>query len=251
VDSFTEANTEMGRVFDREKMYDSAEVYDKKALKLNPNHVLANNNLGSVYLATGRYAQAIVHYRTAVAKDPTFHLAYFNMARTYGQLKNPDSAIYFFKKTLETVPQSQEFAQEMLDCYQESGIAYYNKGDFANADVNFKQVLKMNPNDANAVNNLGAIYLNGKNYPQAIEMFKKAIALNPQYYNAYSNLGRAYYFTQQYDAALDMFNKELAINPKDGRDVPYMALSYKAKGDMTNALKYEAIAKTIYKDFKL
>ena len=117
--------------------------------------------------------------------------------------------------------------------------------------VHFKIVTQLTPADPDAFNNLGAVYLNGKNYFPAIEQFKKTIALNSGYVNAYSNLGRCYYLTQQYQAAIDIFNKELTIDPRNGRDIPYIALSYQKMGKMDLALKYEAIAKKVYADFKL
>ena len=109
----------------------------------------------------------------------------------------------------------------------------------------------LNPQDANAVNNLGAIYLNTKNYPAAIAQFKKSLELNPNYVNAYSNMGRAYYFSQQFGPAIEAFVKELSMDPNAFKDIPYLALSYKAAGNMELAKKYEAAAKQHYSDFKL
>jgi len=241
---FTEANVEMGRVYDREHKYDSAEYYDKKALAIFPGHPLCNNNLGSVYLATGRYRDAINCYMKTLSLKPDFYLACFNAARTYEQLHIWDSSIYFFNKTLQLNP-------NYFDVYSELGLAYFNKGDYEHAEQIFKKQLQLTPDDANAVNNLGATYLNSKKYDMAIPQFAKSIQLNPKNINAYSNLGRAYYFAGQYAQAIDIFSKELNLDPRSGRDVPYMALSYQKLGQKENALKFEAIAKHFYSDFKL
>ncbi len=240
---FSEANAEMGRVFDRERRYDSAEFYDKKALKINPNHSTATNNLGSVYLASGRYREALQQFNKALSVNFDPRLGYFNLARTYNQLKYYDSAIYFYKKTLEINPNP--------DAIQELGTAYFNKGRYDSAEIYYRQLLAANPNDATMVNNLGAVYLNSKNFARAIEMFQKSIALNANNPNAYSNIGRAYYFNKQYDLAIQAFNKELSINNKSFQNIPYIALSFQAMGNMAEARKYEAIAKTFYSNFKL
>ena len=241
---FAEANAELGRIYDRLRIYDSAEYYDKRALKLNPNHSVATNNLGSVYLASGKYPLAVEYFKRATLLNPNFEMAYFNMARTYVQMKQYDSAIMNFNKVFE-------FDPHYPDAHQEIGMAYFMKGNYDSAEVHFKHVLAVTPEESNAMNNLGAIYLNQKKYGAAIEQFKKSLSINPNYPNAYSNLGRAYYFSQQYAPAIEALTKELNLNPKAVNDIPYIALSYKALGNMPEALKYEAIAKHYYSDFKL
>lgn len=241
---FTEANAEIGRIFDRNQQYDSAEFYDKRALALNPNHPIATNNLGSVYMAMGKYREAITTFQHALAINPNFNLAYFNMARTYNQLKIYDSAIYNYRKMLELQP-------GFPDALQEMGMCFFSQEKYDSAETYFKKLLTINPNESNAVNNLGAVYLNTKNYTKAIEQFNRSIQLNPNYLNAYSNLGRAYYFNKQYDLAIQTFVKEVSMDNKRVMNIPYIALSYKALGNMEQARKYEAIAKQYYSDFKL
>ena len=241
---FAEANAELGRVFDRLQRFDSAEYYDRKALAINPNHAVAMNNLGSVFLETGKYAEAIEAYKKVLVINPGFQMAYFNMARTYNQLKNYDSAIVNYQISLQADPNN-------IDAHQEIGMAYFSQQRYDSAEVHFKRVQLLNPQDANAVNNLGAIYLNTKNYPAAIAQFKKSLELNPNYVNAYSNMGRAYYFSQQFGPAIEAFVKELSMDPNAFKDIPYLALSYKAAGNMELAKKYEAAAKQHYSDFKL
>jgi protein O-mannosyl-transferase len=241
---FTEANAELGRVFDRQQKYDSAEYYDLRAIKLNPNHTIATNNLGSVYLETGRYDLAAQTFRKAIAINPSFNLAYFNLARTVNQLKQYDSAIYYYNKALIFEPNN-------VDAFQEKGMAFFSLNRYDSAEQCFKMVLRLKPDESSAINNLGAIYLNTKNYPSAIEQFNRSISLNPNYVNAYSNLGRAYYFNKQYQQAIDAFLKQINLNNKAYENIPYIALSYKELGNISEAKKYEAIAQRFYSDFKL
>jgi tetratricopeptide (TPR) repeat protein len=240
---FTEAHVELGRIYDRKHMYDSAIVHDKKALELNPTHPTANNNLGSVFLSTGRYAEAIVYLNRSVMLNPNFKYAYLNLARSHMQLKHYDSAIYNFRMMLR-------FDPKYIDAEQEMGSAFYMLCNFDSAAYHYKQVLTINPNDPNAVNNLGAIYLNARKFPEAIEYFKKTIAANPNFVNAYSNLSHAYFLSGQYQLAIETIMKELTID-KNPRDVPYIALCYQKLGNMAEAKKYEAIAKQYYSNFRL
>lgn len=249
---FAEANAELGRIYDRERKYDSAEYYDKKALQLNPNHAIATNNLGSVYLATAKYELAAQTFKQAIAINPDFQLAYFNLARTLNQLRQFDSAIYYYSMTIGFYA-ARNLApdQTFLDAHQEKGMAFFSKGRYDSAEVCFRQVLQMKPDESSAMNNLGAIYLNTKNYPAAITQFTKSISINPNYVNAYSNLGRAYYFNKQYQLAIETFNKQISLNNQAYENIPYIALSFKELGNIPEAKKYEAIAQKFYSDFKL
>ena len=240
---FTEAHVELGRIYDRKHMYDSAIVHDIKALTLNPTHPTGNNNLGSVYLSTGKYPEAVVYLKRSIMLNPNFKFAYLNLARSYVQLKQYDSAIINFKQMLRLDP-------KYVDAEEELGTAYYLKNNFDSAAYYYKQVLVLNPNDPNASNNLGAIYLNARNFPEAIEYFKKTITLSPNFVNAYSNLSHAYFFSGQYHLAIETIMKELTLT-KNPSDIPFIALSYQKLGNMNEALKYEAIAKQYYSNFKL
>jgi len=241
---FAEAHVELGRLYERARMYDSAVAQDTRALQLKPFNATANNNMGSVDITLGKYSEAIPFLERSIAGNPNFKFVYLNLARAFKQLKQYDSAARYYNEMLV-------FDPNYLDAQKELATVYFMLQRYDSAAVHFYVVTQLTPNDADAFNNLGAVYLNSKNFPKAIEEFKKTIQLNPSYTNAYSNLGRAYYFTQQYQPAIDIFNKELTIDPKNGRDVPYIALSYQKMGKMDMARQYEAVAKKIYSDFKL
>lgn len=241
---FAEAHVELGRLYERSRMYDSAVIEDKRALKLKPFNATANNNMGSVYITLGKYDEAIPFLKKSIEGNPNFKFVYLNLARAYKQVKQFDSAAKNYKLMLA-------FDPGYVDGQKELATVYFMMQQYDSAAVYFKNVTQLLPNDADAFNNLGAVYLNGKNYNLAIEQFKKTIALNPKYVNAYSNLGRCYFFTKQYQAAIDIFGRELNLDPRNGRDIPYVALSYQKLGNMEMARQYEVIAKKIYADFKL
>jgi tetratricopeptide (TPR) repeat protein len=242
---YADAHVEMGRVYDRKKMYDSAIKHDLRALELNPTNATATNNLGSVYLTSGKYPESIVFFKKALELNPTFKYSYINMARAYGALRKYDSAMINFRQYMALEPGN-------LDVKLEVGTAFFMLQRYDSAEYYFKQVLVAKPDESNAINNLGAIYLNTQKYGQAAEYFKKAVTLNPKHVNAFSNLGRAYYFGGQYQLAIEALNQELALDQQTGsRDIPYIALSYQKLGRMDEAKKYEAIAKQIFSNFKL
>ena len=241
---FAEAHVELGRIYDRKHMFDSAEIHDLRALALNPISSTANNNIGSVYISTGRYREAIGYLLKSVAINPNFKFVYLNLANCYMQVKQYDSAITNYKMMLA-------FDPNYVDAYQKIGLMYFQKQSYDSAAYYFTQVLSVKPDDPEINNNVGAAYLNAKKYAQAINYFKKTISVNPNYISAYANLGKAYFYTQQYAAAADIFVRELTLNPRSAGEIPYLAMSYQKMGRMDDARKYEAIAKQYYPNFKL
>jgi len=242
--NFAQAHVELGRVYDRQRLFTLAEDEDIKALTLDPTSSTANNNIASVYISTGRYRQAIPHLIKSIAVNPNFKFAYLNLANSYMQVRSYDSAIINYKLMLA-------FDPTYSDAYQQMATAYFQKQDYDSAALYFKRITELKPNDPNAYNNLGAAYLNAKKYPLAIEQFNKTLSLNPNFLSAYANLGKSYYTSGQYETAINIFNKELSLNPRNPSDIPYIALSYQKLGKMEQARQYEAIAKKYYSNFKL
>jgi protein O-mannosyl-transferase len=242
---YSEAHVELGKVFDQNHQWDSAELHDRRALQLAPQNFTATNNLGNVYLAMGKYQDAIVYFRRALAINPNFKYAYYNLGLTYKQLNQPDSTIKYCRKMLEYEP-------NYVNAYQDLGTAYFMKQNYDSAEYYFKLVLTANPQDAGALHNMGAAYLNAKKYPLAIDYFKKTIAVSPNYTSAYSYLGRSYFETGQYQAAIDIYAKEFTLQNKNSGDLPYMAMSYQKIGNMQQAKVYEAMAQKYFKaDYRL
>jgi tetratricopeptide (TPR) repeat protein len=243
--TYADANVEMGRIYDRQKQYDSALKYNKRALELNPTNATAINNLGSIYLTSGRWAESIPYFKRAAEVNPNFKYAYLNLGKAYGALKIYDSAIMNYHKLLAVDP-------SYADAVMEIATNFFYMQRYDSSEYYYKQILAANPNEQNVIHNLGAIYLNTKQYAKAAEYFQKTVTLNPKHGNAYSNMGLAYYFSQQYPQAIDAFSKDLALDPRNGpRDIPYMALSYQKMGRMAEAREYEAKAKQYFSNFKL
>ncbi|GAA4463671.1 hypothetical protein GCM10023093_12690 [Nemorincola caseinilytica] len=241
---YTDAYTELGTAYLNLQRYDSAEVNFKIAISQSAYQSIAANNLGTVYLRTNRPAEAIPYYKLAIQIKGDFVQAMCNMASCYSVLKQFDSAILWLNQSLAIDP-------NYADAYMQLGLAYYFNNKYAEAEPYFRKAMEMNPTDVNAANNLGAVYLNSGKLQQAADIFKQVVAANPGYVNAYSNLGHCYYQMKQYQAAIDIITRSLQVDPNNVKDIPYIALSYKALGRMAEAAQYEAIAKKYYPDFKL
>jgi Tfp pilus assembly protein PilF len=70
----------------------------------------------------------------------------------------------------------------------------------------------VNPRNAEAYNNLGAVHLVQGQIDKAIDELTEAVTLDPKYDNAYSNRGAAYQAKGSYDKAASDYRKALELN---------------------------------------
>ncbi len=109
----------------------------------------------------------------------------------------------------------------------DKGIQFGNEGDFEKAIAEFKEVLKLDPKNVHAYNNIGVAYFRTGNLDQAIAYYTKAIDLGIADANMYFFRGQMYGKYQQEDAkAIKDYTKAIELQPKFSRAYLNRALSY-------------------------
>lgn len=78
------------------------------------------------------------------------------------------------------------------DAYNQIGYYYGYRGDYQKAIENLKKYQFMAPDQANPYDSLGEIQAYSGHYQEAIENLKKALALKPDFFQSYNHLGVAY-----------------------------------------------------------
>ncbi len=109
----------------------------------------------------------------------------------------------------------------------DKGIQFGNDGDFEKAIAEFKEVLKLDPKNVHAYNNIGVAYFRTGNLDQTIAYYTKAIDLGIADANMYFFRGQMYGKYQQEDAkAIKDYTKAIELQPKFSRAYLNRALSY-------------------------
>ncbi len=93
------------------------------------------------------------------------------------------------------------------------GIIYYQLGNNDSAIAHIKKALILNPAIPDAYYNLGVIFHDKKQLDEAITYYQKSLDLNPNHVDAYCNLGVALSTFDRIDEALTVFDKALQLNP--------------------------------------
>lgn len=92
--------------------------------------------------------------------------------------------------------------------------AYYEKGYLEEAEKEYQEALKLNPNWPEALCNLGVIYEQKNDLKKAVEFYERAVMVKPDYPEVYYNLGVLYWKKDEWDKVVTNFEKVLQYNPE-------------------------------------
>ncbi|MCS7316481.1 MAG: tetratricopeptide repeat protein, partial [Bryobacterales bacterium] len=77
----------------------------------------------------------------------------------------------------------------------------------------YERAVKLNPQYAEAINNIGTVYYAQKSYRRAISQYRRALKISPNSASIYSNLGTAYFARKNYEEASKAYAKALELDP--------------------------------------
>lgn len=203
-----EAQRNLGEAYLKEGDYTSALRELLKAEALEPNDPYLHNSLGTVYAAKERLDLAVEHYKKALSLKPDYAPARNNLGSVYLLQKDWDAAIDCLKElTGNLLYATPHFPRYNI------GWAYYNKGDFAQAERYYQEALDFEPDFARALWGMGLVSLTSGKTREAIGYLEKAVQKEPQFARAHLDLGEAYLRNGQKDKALKAFQRAMDLSP--------------------------------------
>ena len=118
------------------------------------------------------------------------------------------------------------------------GTLLARTGEKARARAAFERALALQPDLAEANNDLGALLAQGGDVDGAIARFRAALASTPDYPDALNNLGYALLLTGHDDEARGLYEKALALQPDFPEALNNLGLLMGRAGDMDRAEQY-------------
>jgi predicted O-linked N-acetylglucosamine transferase (SPINDLY family) len=109
-------------------------------------------------------------------------------------------------------------------------IELHQLGRLDQAEVVYRQLIKIEPRNADALHLLGVIAIQTGHYQGAVEVISRAIEINSNVANFYSSLGIALQELKQLDAALASYDKAISHRPD-------YAGAYFSKGNILHSLR--------------
>jgi len=208
-------------------------------LEHNPEAWPAHDNLGGVYLVTGRTDEAIEQYSQALMLEPASSTLRSNLGLALMQAGDLPAALGQFQQALQIWPGAPVHAhlgdvlakmghatgalaeyQKTLALDPTNADAHYALGNFAaqagrfsEAKEEYLESLQTDAEFAPAHLNLGNVYLQAGQIPEAIAQYKLALSLDPANADARCNLGSALVKSGDIPAAIEQYQAALEINP--------------------------------------
>lgn len=138
---YTDARTNLGRVYIAQGKYNKAIIETKKALQdLTYNHPeKAQTNLGLAYLRKNKFAAAKNELHTAIKLNKEYCPAYSYYGQSLMKLKQYEDASGVFDRAIKVCQTKPE------EVHYLSGLSYYQNGKKEMALVRLKEVSKLYP----------------------------------------------------------------------------------------------------------
>ncbi len=141
-----------------------------------------------------------------------------------------------------------ELDPENADACNNLGIALRTLGRFAEAEVALRQAIRLRPNRASAHINLGLVLRSAGKFEEAVSAFSKAVEIDPNLAEAHNSLGNAWKMMRRYDLAIASLDRAIALNPAYADAHYNRALVFAAQGDAEAAAADFAAAIDLRRD---
>jgi tetratricopeptide (TPR) repeat protein len=187
----------------------NSETLFQHALDVTTDNYLAEHNLGSYLLATGRLPEAIAHLEAALRIRPESAPARSDLASALAQTPGRlPEAIAQYRAALRLLPDSAVLHHNLA-----SALAKF-PDRLPEAIAEYQAALRIDPGYAEAHNNLG-LALAGVpgRLPEAIAEYQTALRLQPDFAEAHYNLGVALSNTSRFPEAAAEFEAALRLKP--------------------------------------
>jgi len=254
----------LGSVYIKMMKWKDAIPYLEKAVQLNLDNNEAYFQIGNAYEALRDFAKAAKAYQNYINSGPEKpETAYYNLAICQVELTQFAEAIGSFQEALKEKPQDLMINQKMAQAcksagqYDKAAGIYMNlsKINPENAKIYLNNIIKiydeanmpdkaieatnklieLDPNDADAVYNLGYMYIKLDKHSEAIEPFKRAIEIRPDFKYAYSNLGFCYTKLKRYKDSIEVYKKLVEVDPEDADGWLSIGIGYMYQKNFSSA----------------
>jgi superkiller protein 3 len=125
---------------------------------------------------------------------------------------------------------------KVVDHFELGNIAMQdNRHDAAIAE--FKEAVKINPEFAEAYNNMGLALFNQSKFDEAIEGFRNALRIDPDFPLAHANLGLVLLNKELVDEAIEELARAVSLNPEIAEAYYNLGIAYNKKGLVDETIK--------------
>ncbi len=228
----------IGNIYANRQEYDKAEILYRKAIDLKGETLLANTNLGKIFLIKSNFDSAYYYIYKSYTLDTLSPEPMFSLAQLYINNNRIPEAIEWLEKIQRTAPNYMNSAQTLeelkrrpqndiglekthpedfkIASLEQSSYQNYQLKKYDKAIAGLKELVKLNPSGSGGYyNNIGISYLEQNKLEDAQKYFELAIEQDKNFSTAYNNLGSVYEKLGNKEKARENFLKAIQTDPNN------------------------------------
>jgi tetratricopeptide (TPR) repeat protein len=182
-----------------------------------PGNFLVRAEYARLLVVAERYDEAVTEARAILRLDERNIPAKIAVAEAFRARGRLDNALYIIDDVINgsdpNHPNNGPGANDARAHYLRALLRVEVNRDIPGAITSFRRAVELDPQFAEAHNNLGVYLLQAGNVPQAIEHLTAATALSPSWSKAHLNLGDALRAMHRYDEAVSSLQRAQQLEP--------------------------------------
>jgi tetratricopeptide (TPR) repeat protein len=196
----------LGAILVKKRQLPEAESWLRQAIELAPSFAKPYEDLGHALLQQGRPKEAAEVLQTATRLDPGLELAFLNLGKSLAMIGKGKEADEAFEKSFALNP-----VRKILALAAE----HQKEGRFEEAEKLYREVLRNNPQNVDALRMLGLLAFGGGNIDEAERLFRRAVTAAPDFVSAIIDLGLALKEQSRIEEAIECFRQATKLEPKN------------------------------------
>jgi len=190
----------------RNSNLESAELYLRQALRLQPSNPHVLRLLGVIFAQRKQYLEALNYLNDSIKALPKNSLALSNLGNIFLELKEYNNAIDAYDRSIK-------IDQNYAEAWSNKGNVLYELKRFDEALAHHDQALSLKSDYAEAWSNKGNALHELKRFDEALAHHDQALSLKSDYAEAWSNKGITLNELKQYEEAIAHYEKALTLKP--------------------------------------
>jgi tetratricopeptide (TPR) repeat protein len=185
-----------------------------------------------IYQEKGQIQKAITYIQGIIKENPDNPEFMLYLGSFYEEIED-------FKAAEAALKQGLDIKPDHVKLHFRLGVVYDKWGKKEDSIRQMRLVIKLDPQNANALNYLGYTYADlGKNLDEAEKLIKEALQYKPEDGYIIDSLGWVYFKKGQYQEALIYLKKAVELVPEDPIILEHLGDVYRKLGDPDNALEF-------------
>lgn len=211
--------------------FEQAGLEFEKAIKLNPQSVMANYWRAQVHLKSAQRDQAVKNLRKSLSAAPNFFTALYSIAELSVLARNDNSAIQYYERALKV--------SENTAIVLKLGILHEKSKEYGSAESYYKRLIKLSPQWYLGYSQLAWLYAKqGIKLEQALNLANKADKILPNNKSITDTIGWIHYHRKDYGLSLELCQKANNLQPDDPTVLYHIGAIYFAKGEKSSGKPY-------------